>query len=62
MENIKIEYYVLNDNMSDEEYNNPPCKTFEITEAMIIELIENNVKLSGLKGDYIDSQNVYLTK
>lgn len=55
---IKIEYYILNDKMSDENFNNAPEQVFEITDDMIIELIKENVSMK--KGDYIDSQNLYL--
>ncbi len=41
MHSLKIEYYILNDTMSDEELSNAPERVFELTKDMIIELMEN---------------------
>ncbi len=58
MPNIKIEYYILNDDMSDEEYSNAPPCIFEITDDMVLKLIRDNVEMK--KGDYTDTENLYL--
>jgi hypothetical protein len=59
---ITVEYYLLNENMSDEELNNAPEKEFIITEQMIIDLIEQNTEWDRDGGDYIDTENLYIKK
>ena len=44
---VKIIYTLDNDNWTDEDYYNQEEQTFVITEDMIKELINNNVKIES---------------
>lgn len=48
---IKVEYYIDNDDLSDEEFENQEPKEFIITKDMIIDLLYDHVKMN--KGDTI---------
>jgi len=62
MENIIIEYYILNDNMSDEEFDSAEEKQFILTEDMVLAIMEQHVPFDRDKGDYIDKQNLYVNR
>ncbi len=57
---LKIEYYILNDTMSDDELSNAPERVFELTKDMIIELMEKHIPLDRKLDEYIDRENLYL--
>jgi hypothetical protein len=57
---IKVEYYVLNNNMSDEEFNNAPTRELVITKEMIMDLIRDKEELFLDDGDFVDSDNIYV--
>lgn len=54
---VKIEYYIENDNMSVEEYENQEAKVFILTEEMIKDIMRKEIDLKD--GDYIDS-DIYI--
>lgn len=57
---LKVEYFIEDDKMSDDEYQNQEFKCFTITEEMILEIVENNVKLE--KGQTICNNNFFIMK
>ncbi len=57
---LKIEYYILNNTMSDDELSNAPERVFELTKDMIIELMEKHIPLDRKLDEYIDRENLYL--
>ena len=58
MGNIKVEYLVLSENMSQDQRNNTEFKTFEITLDMILELVTQNVSIKT--SEYICPNNFFL--
>jgi len=57
---IKVNYIILNENMSDDEMDNAPAKEFIITENMILNLLEENIEWDRDGGDYIDTDNLFI--
>jgi hypothetical protein len=56
---VTVQYYLLNENIPDEELNNAPEKEFIITRQMIIDLIEEKTEWNRDGGDYIDTENIF---
>ena len=53
---LKIIYIFDNDEMSDEQFENQPDRTFVLTEEMIIDVMEKYVDLK--KGDSITINHI----
>ena len=51
---LEVEYYVVNDLMTDAEFDNVESKKFIITEDMIQELLEDHIVLNRATGETID--------
>jgi fructose-1,6-bisphosphatase/inositol monophosphatase family enzyme len=60
MENIEVEYAIVNDLMTDEEWYNVKTEKFVITKEMIIEILEKKVKYNHLVGEEFCTENFYL--
>ena len=56
---FKIEYYLENDNMTDEENENQEEQEFIITRQMLYDLVRENVDLGDCE---IDQNNFYICK
>lgn len=57
---LEVEYFIEDDDMTDDEYQNQEFKTFIITEEMIHELVSKNVKLN--KNQIICDKNFFINK
>jgi hypothetical protein len=57
---LKVQFFIENDKMTDEEYQNQDEKEFIITESMIRDIVEQNVELG--KGNRLCENNFYINK
>lgn len=57
---LKVEYLIESDEMNDEEYENQEFRTFEITQEMLIDIMEQRIELK--KDECIYNDNFFVTK